>query len=77
MTDPYNREFTFGHDWAGGLTLTRTADGASVYFQPGDDAREVDNRFDRLVGDCGYSGDAALAILWNDYGHLATVDGAN
>lgn len=73
MIDPYDREFTLTRDWAGGLTLARTADGADVYFQPGDDSNEIDRHFDRLVGDCGYSGQAALAILWGDYGCLATT----
>jgi hypothetical protein len=56
------------------MTLARTSDGAGVYFQPGDDARAADDRFDYLVGECGYSGQTALAMLWNDYGHLATID---
>jgi hypothetical protein len=42
-----------------------------VYFQPGDDARQVNDRFDYLVGECGYSGQTALAMLWSDYGHVA------
>jgi hypothetical protein len=74
MSDPYDRAFTFTRDWAGGMTLARTSDGAGVYFQPGDDARAADDRFDYLVGECGYSGQTALAMLWNDYGHLATID---
>lgn len=65
------RAFTFGHDWAGGVTLTETATGRSVYFQPGDDAAEIDRRFDVLVGDCGYSGQGALVLLWADYSELA------
>ena len=73
-TDPYGRDFTFTHDWTGGLTLAETATGLSVYFQPGDDANQVDARFDRLVGICGYSGQGALAELWRDYSHLAQLD---
>lgn len=65
------RAFTFGHDWAGGATLTETSTGLCVYFQPGDAVAEIDWRFDDLVRDCGYSGAAALALLWADYGHVA------
>jgi hypothetical protein len=72
--DPYNRAYTFGHDWAGGVTLAETATGLSVYFQAGDDANHINDYFDRLVGDCGYSGQGALAMLWGDYGHLASID---
>jgi hypothetical protein len=74
MTDPYNRAFTFTHDWAGGATLAHTSSGLSVYFQPGDDVATADARFDRLVGECGYSGQTALAMLWSDYEHVATLE---
>ena len=70
-TMPDNRPFTFGHDWAGGATLTETATGLSVYFQPGDGVAQVDDQFERLVGHCGYSGAAALAIIWSDYSDIA------
>ena len=73
MNDPYNRAFTFTRDWAGGMTLAQTASGLSVYFQPGDDSAEVDKRFDYLVGECGYGGQTALAMLWDDYGQLAIL----
>lgn len=76
MNDPYNRAFTFTHDWVGGATLAQTATGLNVYFQPGDDVATVDALFDRLVGDCGYSGQTALSMLWDDYGHLAEADTA-
>ena len=72
-SDPYNRAFTFTHDWAGGLTLAHTASGLSVYFQPGDDCAEADKRFDYLVGECGYDGQTALAMLWSDYEHVAQL----
>lgn len=70
--DPYNRAYTFGHDWAGGVTLAETATGLDVYFQPGDDARQVNDRYDYLVGECGYSGQTALAMLWSDYSDVAS-----
>lgn len=75
MTDPYNREFTFTHDWAGGVTLANTVTRQDVYFQPGDDAGDIDARYDRLVGDCGYDGQSALAILWGDYADIAKAKG--
>lgn len=58
---------TLGHDWAGGATLAHAPSGKSVYFQPGDEAAAIDARFDRLVGECGYSGQSALALIWDDY----------
>jgi hypothetical protein len=73
MTDPYDRAFTFTRDWAGGMTLAQTETGLSVYFQPGDDVATDDALFDCLVGDCGYSGQTALAMIWSDYDHLAEV----
>jgi len=71
MTDKYGRAFTFTHDWAGGIVLAETATGLSVYFQPGDDASEVDDYYDHLVGDCGYDGQYALKIIWDGYSDLA------
>jgi len=58
---------TMAHDWTGGITLANMETGQDVYFQPGDDANEVDSRFDSLVGNCGYSGQCALQIMWHDY----------
>lgn len=37
MTDPY----TFKATPEGGALMTRTSDGATIYFQPGDDANRV------------------------------------
>ena len=68
--DPYNRAFTFTHDWNGALTLARTSDGARLCFQRGAEADAVDDRFDYLVGECGYDGQTALAMIWNDQCHL-------
>lgn len=65
--DPYGRAYTFTQDWAGGATLAETATGLDIYFQPGDDSRQINNRFDYLVGECGYSGQGALAMLWSEY----------
>lgn len=76
MTDPYNRAYTYGHDWAGGATLTETATGRSVYFQPGDDARAADAQFEALCGACGYSGQTTLAMMWSDYSDCATAAAA-
>ena len=72
MSDKYGRAFTFTHDWTGGATLVETATGLSVYFQPGDDVAVVDNHFDRLVGECGYDGQSALAIIWEEYKEVAS-----
>jgi hypothetical protein len=72
MNDPYGRKHTFTHDWFGGIVLADTTTGWTVYFQPGDDATKVDDYFDRLVGECGYDGQSALAIIWEEYKEVAS-----
>lgn len=71
MADKYGREYTFTHDWAGGIVLAETETGWTIYFQPGDDAAKIDDYFDLLVGECGYDGQSALRIIWEEYKEMA------
>ena len=69
VSSTYDRAFTFTRDWNGTLTLARTSDGARLCFR-GADADAIDAKFDRLVGECAYTGQTALAMIWDANCHL-------